>query len=456
MNIPLRLLLAAVAAVSLLSAAPVIAQQRPLSLEEAIDIAVANNREIDLSQFDTRKADAAVQQAFGNALPSISANASYTRNLKKQIFYFPGADGITRPIEIGSANAVTADLRVQQILFNAAVLTGMGTAESYAKISREQLRSTAGQTVLAVRRAYYSALLARDVLRLNEAVLKSAEQNYSIARQYFEQGLRAEFDAIRADVQVSNQRPAVVQAQDNYALAIESLKLLLGFGPEEDMTLTESLVAPASLDTVGLNLAGAQQLLEENNPQLRTARLGSDVTKDLIDINKAEYLPTLAFIGSYQLQAQADNLGDLSFQPTALVGLNLSVNLFNGYQTTAKVEQATIDYEKSRTQVAQLDNALRLQLQSVLRKLNYARLRIASSQQTIAQAERGYQIATVAYRAGTGTQYQINDADLARSQSQLNQINAIYDYRVALAELEALIGRNVALTGDGHDVVFNR
>jgi outer membrane protein TolC len=84
-------------------------------------------------------------------------------------------------------------------------------------------------------------------------------------------------------------------------------------------------------------------------------------------------------------------------------------------------------------------------LESLLRRLNYARQRMTASQETVAQAERAYNIAMVAYSAGTGTQYQINDVDVARAIARLNRLNAIYDYRVARAELDALLGRTVAL-----------
>ncbi len=451
-----RLSAALIAATMLVAFSPLAAQQRQLALDEAIEIALANNRSLQIARLEIDKADAQVSEAFGNALPSLDLSANYSRNIKKQIFYFPGTDGIPRPIEIGSDNALSTELRLQQVLFNSAVLTGVGTAKTYAQISRQQLRATAAETVLMVKKAYYGALLTRDVLVLNEQLLANAEQNYQTAVKFYQAGMRAEFDAIRAEVQMENQRPAVVEARDNYQMAIDNLKLLLGMAPEVTLELTGALEHPASTDTTAQTVAAARQILDQYNPQLQTLRLSTNVNEQLIDINRSEYLPTLAFFGSYQYQAQSDKLSELSFQPTALVGLSLSINLFNGWRTTARVEQAKIDYMKSEQQLAQLDQALKTQLEATLRRINYAQQRIAASERTIAQAQRGYNIATVAYSAGTGTQLQINDAELALAQSRLNQLNAIFDYRSTLADLEGLLGDRYKLTQSNDNVIYNR
>jgi outer membrane protein TolC len=426
-----------------------------LTLQQAIDVALKNNRDIATQRLEIENADAQVTEAFGNALPTLTLNARYTRNLQKQVFYFPGQDGIVRPIEVGSDNAIQGDLTLNQVLFNSAVFTGVGTAKTYAKISRQQLRAKAADVVLAVRRAYYTAQLAGQVLQVNETLQSNAEQNMKNAQALYKAGLRAEFDAIRAEVQYANQQPVVVQARDNYAMAVDNLKLVLGYDDSHSIALAETLTRPASLDQVEPSVEQAKTLLEQYNATLQTLRLSNQVNKELIDINKSEYLPTLSFFGTYQQQAQADNFSDLEFQPTSYVGLNLSLNLFNGYKTDAKVEQARVAYEQSQLQLNQTENALKTQLESVLRRIDYARQRVTVSEQTIRQAERGYQIATVSYKAGTGTQLQINDADLALAQARLNQLNAVYDYNVALAELESLLGQRYTLTPGGDNIEYS-
>lgn len=427
-----------------------------LTLDKAIETALINNRDLKVTRLSIENADAQVSEAFGNALPTLTFNARYTNNIQRQVFYIPGADGVVRPIEIGSQNAVSTDLTLNQIVFNSAVFTGVKTSEIYAKISRQQLRSKTADVVLNVKKAYYDALLARDLLKVNETLLANAEENLTNTQQLTRAGVRAEFDAVRAEVQVANQRPAVVQSRDNYELALDNLKVILGTDSDQPIELTESLVRPASAtatDEPGLD--DARRILEDANPQLQALSYMRDVNEDLIKIKKSDYLPTVSLFGTYQLQAQADKLGDLDFQPTSYVGLNLSLNIFNGKKTASQVTEAQVQYEQSRLQLEQARHALRLQLESVLRRIKYAKERIQSGDKTIEQAERGYKIATTSYRAGTGTQLQVNDADLALAQSKLNQLSAVHDYHVAVAELEQLLGQRYQVTPDGEDVRYS-
>lgn len=421
-----------------------------LSLPEAISIALSQSQEMAVARLELQKADAQVDQAFGNALPTVDFNTRYTYNIQRPVFFFPGEDGIVRPIEIGSKNALSADISVQQILFNSAVLTGLGTAEIYAQISRQGLRTEASDVILAVKQAYYAVLLSREVLTVNETLLKNADANYQNTKVLYEAGLRAEFDAIRAEVTVANLRPKVAEGRDMYNNAIDGLKTTLGYDNlmTEGMKVTDSFVEPTTGGDVAEDYAILERQMLDNNPQLGALRLLAEVNKELVEIDRSEYLPTVAFFGTYKFEGQADNLGDLDFQPSAFAGINVSLNLYNGGRTASKVEASRVTYDQNRFETAQVESFLRLQLKSTLRRIDAALEQLRASERTIGQAERAYTISTATYKAGTGTQLQINDADLALAQSRLNRLSAIYNYNVALAELEHLIGRHVRLSGD--------
>jgi outer membrane protein TolC len=435
-------------------AAPAAAQEQ-VTLDKAIEIAIANNRSLKISRLGIENADEQVHEAYASTLPTVTLNARYTRNIERPVFYMAGQDGVTRAVSLGADNALVTDLTVNQIVFNSAVLDGVGTAETYSKVSRQQLRQSTSEVVLNVKRAYYGALLARDLLAVNEALLRNGEDNYRQTAALAKAGLRAEFDAIRSEVQVSNQRPVVVQARNTYEMAIDNLKVVLGLSGDQQISLAETLARPASLTVVEPSVEEAERILRANNPQLKSLELVNEVNRQMIKIKGADYLPTVALFGTWQYQAQADNIGDLSFSPTAYVGLNVSYNIFNGYRTTAQVEQANILYQQSQQQLEQVSMALATQLSSTLRRINYARERIGSTDKTIDLAERGYRIAMTSYKAGTGTQLQINDADLALAQSKVNQLVAVHDYYVALAELEQLLGERFTVTGDDRDVKYS-
>lgn len=452
-----RITLMTILPMLLLGGMEVSAQTVSLSLNEAIATALENNRDLRRAKLELENADAEVDEALGSAYPTIDFNARYTRNFKPLVQFVPGAffsgdveDTELVPVRFGADNALSASLSVNQVVFNSAVFNGVGTSKIYANISRQQLRSETSDVVADVSRAFYTALLAKQVMDVNQELLRNAEANYKDAKALYEAGLRAEFDAIRAEVAVENQRPMVVDARNGYEAALDNLKLLLGYDDISgvELELKGTLQRPPADGETEPTVEAAQRAMIENNPQIEALRLSADVNKELVTINKSEYLPTLSFFGTYQYDAQADNFGDFDFQPSLFAGLNLSINILNGGQTAAKVEQARVSYEQSRYQIAQAEAALKTQMESTLRRIEYAKDRIAASDRTIAQAERAYKIATTTYKAGTGTQLDISNADVALAQARLNQLNAVYDYSVSMAQLQNLIGQHVRLVGD--------
>ena len=229
----------------------------------------------------------------------------------------------------------------------------------------------------------------------------------------------------------------------------------MGYKDDRQIELSENLARPASLDRVEPAIAEAQGILTEANAQLQTLKLTEQVNEQLLKIKKADYMPTISAVGRIRYESQFDKVGDLEFEPTSFVGLNLSYNLFGGGKTDAQVKEAQVAYEQSKLRYDQAEQGLRTQLGIVLRRIDYARQRIETGDKTIDQAQRAYTIATASYKAGTGTQLQISDADLALAQARLNQLNAVYDFNVGLIDLEGLLGDRYKLTDDNRNVEYN-
>lgn len=423
--------------VSSLLALPLQAQQRSLSLDEAISTALTNNRDLHVARLEVDRADAAAKEALGNALPSLNVTGNYTRNIKSPVFFFPNQQtGQQEPVKIGANNAFTATAQLTQVIFNSAVFTGVGTAKTYQDAAREQYKGMITQTILSVREAYYNALFAREGWQLLQQSLGNAEENLRNVQVLYREGLVAEYDAIRAEVTVENIRPQVLQAEQQYKDAQNALKLVLGIEVGEQINLTSDFDYQAAEQPT---LQILQERMLNNNYTLRSLELQQRVNEELIDIQQSEYLPTLALFGNYTFQGQSDDF-NFTTVSSAAAGMNLSLSLFQGFQTTARVQQAQIDYMKIQQQIETLSQSLKLQAESVSGQIDNARRRVEAQGRTVEQAQRGYDIAQIRYKAGTGTQVEINDADLALRQARLNRLQSIYDYLVAQARLEQLIG----------------
>ena len=415
-----------------------------ITLEEAVRVALRGNHELAAARFDVGKAEARVSEAWGYALPRLDVSARYSRAIQKQVFFLPDfndlSSGRVMPIEIGSTNSFDMTFTASQVLFNSAVFTGVGTAHVYAQVAREMYRAKEVEVVTGVRKAYYGALLAGQVAGVARDNLKNAEDNLRRVTLLATQGLVAEYDRLRATVGVENLRPEVTRAENSSTLAINALRIAMGV-PFADSVQVRGDIAFEPVDSSVV--AGAQEHVLGSNPSLAALRYQVEVSGAYIAVERSNYLPSLAAFGNYQMQAQKNDLrmSTRDIVRSSLVGVTLSLNIFNGLQTNARVEQAQLDMCKLQEQITGLELQLRTGVQSATLQIQRIRQRIGAQEETIRTAERGYAIANARYGNGSGTLLEVNDARLALAQARLNLAQTHYEYLVASADLDQILGR---------------
>jgi outer membrane protein len=414
------------------------------TLPEAVQTAMRLNHDLASSRLEAERASARVQEAWGYALPKLDLQAQYSRALKKQVFFLPDfnnlSSGRVQPVEIGSDNSVNMSLSASQVIFNSAVFTGVGTAHVYREAAQDLLRAKQAETVGAVRKAFYNVLVAQEVVTMMHESLTNAEENLRNVRALTTGGLASEYDLLRAEVGLANLRPEVINAETGLTLALNGLKVAMGIPFEQEIAVEGSLLFEPVPDTL---VATAVQRVLDMNPNLSAARHQIAVNDAFVAIERSSYLPTLAAFGNYQWQAQKNdlNISAHDLVSSAMVGLSLSMNLFTGFQTNARVEQASLERRKSEEQVAGLETSLRTLVESIIQRLKSARERVEAQGKTVEQARKGYRIATTRFTSGAGTQLEVRDALLAQLQAGVNRIQAVSDYLVASAELDQALGR---------------
>ncbi|GBD07069.1 Outer membrane protein TolC [bacterium HR21] len=419
--------------------------QQPLrlSLQRALQWAVERNTELQLARLEIERADARVQEAVGTALPSVGVAANFTRNLLLPVFFLPDfrnpQSGQLQAVKIGSENAFQLQLQATQVLFSQAVLTGIGASQVYAQAARQQYRATLARTIAEVKKAFYAALLARELWQAAQASLRRAERFAEDAQVLASQGLVADYDALRARVQLEQVRTLVAQAELGYTAALRQLKLLVGVPQEQDIELEGSLEAEYRPEELPEAETLVRQALQRN-PQLQALQLQEVLQRDVVRLYRAESYPTLVGFGTYVYQGQSPTLSNFLTARSMAVGIQLSVSLFQGLQTKARVEQAEIEQHKVQQQLEQFREGLKVQVLLALQRQQLARQRLEVARSTIAQAERGYEIARTRYSEGLGSQLEITDADATIRQAQSAYAQALHDYLAAQADLEYLTG----------------
>ncbi|GJQ64360.1 MAG: outer membrane channel protein TolC [Melioribacteraceae bacterium] len=439
------------------------AQTEKYSIDEAIKRALENNRSIKVSMLEVEKAEEAVDEAFGYALPSLDLEATFSHLIEKPKTVFPDFESLLTaasygilfdeglipydeakipPVEsklqsFAQTNNFETSLQLTQILFNSAVFRGIGASQIYLNLSKEQLRDQIGAVVLDVKRAYNGALLTGELKDITKSSYENALENLSNVKALYEQGLASEYEYLQVKVQVENIKPAIKQLENAFQDAKDGLKILMGLPVDSKIELSGSLdytprVGQRVSELVEQGLVGNAQL-----KVLNTKRL---VDEEFIAIDKADYWPTIAAFGNYTYAGSSDDLSFNTYNSTA-VGLSFSLNLFKGGRVSSKVQQSKIALKQTDEQLSDLKSALRMQIESKFRELKKVESEIQAMEENVKLAERTYSIAETRYKEGTGTQLEIKNADIELRSAKTNRLQSVHQYNVALDELDNLLGK---------------
>ncbi|HRT67177.1 MAG TPA: TolC family protein [Bacteroidota bacterium] len=439
-----------------------ISTARELTLDSAISIAIKNNADIKIAKLEVDRAKQAILEAYGYAYPSLDLSGSFTHYVEKPKMPFPDFTAMlnnsvysvlfkenviptnnakylpmaTKLQSFSLANNYSATFQLTQVLFNYSVIQGISTSGIYRNLAEEQLKGKIASTTLNTQKAFYGVLLSQEVLNITRQSLQNAMDNLKNVQALRAQGMVSEFDALRAEVQVENIRPVVLQMESNLESIKNNFKLLIGIPQTEDITLQGEIEYNPS------ELKSEQEYIDiamKNNFDLNTLNIKREFDNAMIDIERANYYPTLAFFANYGFLGGANDLNFMNYRQS-VVGVSLSINLFNGLRKERRIEQQTINVKKTDESINQYKDYIAAQIKSKLIEIKKIQTNIDAQNRNIQLAQRAYEISEVRYKEGTGNQLEIENADLALRQAKTNYMQSVYQFITIINDLDNLTG----------------
>ncbi|MFA3782888.1 TolC family protein [Melioribacteraceae bacterium 4301-Me] len=412
-----------------------------LSLEQAINLALEKNADLKIAEMEINKSEQKLREARSGLFPKIDLSGQYQRYIELPVLFLPPGSPFGTTLKIGSNNSYLAQASLSIPLFSWSLYEGIGLASDGLKIAQENYRSVKNKVIANVKKAFLSVLLARETKDVMQQSLKNAQDNFENIKRLNKAGQLSDYDVLRAEVQVENLKPTVLQMENNYKLSLEALKVAIGLNSNEEIDVTGEMDFQEPYELP--NQKEVMDKLLANNPDLAILNKQVELNNKNLSLEKSAYLPTLAGFGNYQYQAQANDFkfSDYRWVKTFVLGLQLQVPVFNGFKTQARVSQAEIGLNQAEEQKRNFTEALKTQLLSVLYRLEQAVKRIEGQNKTVQQATEGYEIAKRRLENNLATQLEVNDAELALRQAKLNRLQAIYDLKVAETDLNTLLGK---------------
>ena len=413
-----------------------------VSLSKALEIAMSKSPTIKVANKEITRVDYSKKERLAGLFPTISGSGTYSRNLKNQksVISFNGTPTV---LEFGVDNNFSAGVSATLPIIAPTLWATLKMNEFDAQLAIESARSSKIALVNQVTKAYYTLLLMQDSYDVFVKSYNNTADNTRVIADKYKQGVVSEYEWIRADVQSRNAQSNIVSAQSAVNLSKQQLKMLMGLNMFSEIKVVGKLSDfeqnmygdVLNLDTVAL----------KSNTDLKQFDIKSKQFDQTLEIQKTLWYPTLGASLNYSynyMGNDADKFSNYVKFPASMLGVSLSVPIFQGGTRYYKSKQIKIQQDEFKDQRDNLKKSIELQMITSLDNIKKAIEKIESNKKAMSQAEKAMIISKKRYEVGSGTFLDITNSELAYIQAGLSYNQSIFDFVSSKSDLEKLYGKN--------------
>jgi outer membrane protein len=423
--------------VTTLAAAPLPAQERAITLAEAIRLAERTQPGVVQAQGQVRTAAAQRRSAWGNFLPSLNASSGASE------FFSEGAsrvDPVTGQLTSGNATnrSINTSLSASVDLF-----TGFRRGAELKAAKAGQVQADASlvdarfQQALMTTNQFFDALSAVQLVGVREASVRRAEEQLKVSVAKLHAGSATRSDSLRSLVTLGTTQLDLIQAQTDLATAEANLARLIGeIGRVRAADDSIFHQVAATVDTQAL-----RSEVEARSPRIQSALAAANVARADVRAARSAYWPSLTLGANTGWNASRSN--DYAFLNQRQVSLQLSWSVFNRFDRELTIAQREASYDVAEASARDEARAVQAELTAQLAQLDAARAKIEITGTSVTAATEDLRVQQERYRLGVATIVDVLTSQEALNQAEVDVVNARFDYLRAKAQLEALIGRTL-------------
>jgi len=414
-------------AAALAQAAPPIVVGRVLTVDECIAIALEAQPLIQATLYDYAAARARVREALAPLLPQLAGTASAIQSSSTST-----SKGGTKTVSTSSlADTFLAQVQLSQLLFDfGKTLAATQATRKLAEVSAEGVELQRQLIALAVKEAYTNILLAQRLIRVQEQALERAELNLTSAKGFLDVGTQPLSTVVRAEVDVANAKVGLIDARNALRTARVALNTAMAIEASTPTEIRDNLeYEPITLDREALRTEALRQ-----SPEYRAAKLQSSAAEANVQVASRNFLPDVSGVGSYGGTRPELN-------QTWSLGLAFTWTIFDGGRLIAAHQEAKANLGAANARIKAAELALLQNLEQAEIAVEATQERIQAAQVLITSAQENFRLAQGRFDVGVGTILELTDAQLALTQAQNTEAQALADYRISLARLDRSVGR---------------
>ena len=405
-----------------------------LTMKECIDMALKNQPTIRAAQENIRAGQGRETQAASPYFPQLTASTGYSESHAP----LGGAFGDS------TTKSYTTSLSLSQTLYD---FGKTGNAYDAAKLGTLSLERDAErvsqEVVLNVKQSYYALLAAKKLVEVAQKTIEQTESHLKQAEAFFRAGSKPRYDVTRAEVEVNNANLGLINAKNGVRIRTIALNNAMGIDPGRATEIVEELPSVPVLPSLDKAQADALQ----NRPDMKRMEADIEAARARLTAERSNYLPTLSANAAYNWANGTTEMGPFlgtmfkgDVQNSWNAGIMLTLPLFQGGLTAGRVAEARANLLALEAQRDAMKQSILLEVNQAFADLESAAARVEVMEKTLQKARENLDIAQGRYKAGVGPYIEVTDAQLSSVNSETDHIKALYDYHLAIAQLQKAMG----------------
>lgn len=397
-----------------------------LNLPKTVQMALDYNRDIKMSQYQLKSAEAAINEAKSKKMPQVGYTFSTSRT--------------AGPAIPSTQNKFGNGLSVELPVYTGGLVEGQIDNAKIGKTdAQETILKTEQATKYSAIEGYYQLLANKELQGVYHEAVDNLQGHLDNVQAQYNVGTKAKVDVLSSDVSLANAKTTALTADNAVAISESNLNNILGLPLETKLNLADHQLP---FDTYNISLQEATDYAMKYRPEVLQAALAVQTAENNIDIADASNKPTVKVSGG-------NNWNDNTFpgidanKRSWNIGASVTYSFYDGGATKAKVDQAKQALLVARETEQKTREAVQLEVKQAYLNIRSAAQKVEETQTVVDQARENYRIQNIRYQAGVGINLDVLDAQLSLNQAQVNHIQALYDYNVGIAKLEQVMGVDV-------------
>ena len=404
------------------------------TVEQAVAYAKQNNVQVKNALLDYQVQQQTNREITSAAYPQLSANGTFQDFLKIPISLLPGvitggAPGTFIPVQFGTKFNASGGFDVSQLLFDGQVFVGLIARRKALDFYAKQTEITEEMINVNVQKIYYQLVVGKQQMTSIDANITRFEKLLNDTKEIYKQGFAEKLDVDKVSVQLNNLQTEKIKVQSQLDAGNAGLKFLMNMPQKDLLVLADSITEDKIKNNI---LAGDYKYEDRKEYQFLT------IAKTLNEYNVRRYklsqLPTLAAFGSYSKNAQRQTLDFFqggSWFTTSVIGLRLSVPIFDGFAKSSRIQKAKIEVQRSNNSLEQLKASIDNDVVQARLKISAAVITLDNQKRNIELAEKVYNTTKIKYEQGLGNNQEIYNAQTELKVAQNNYYGSLYDAIIA-------------------------